>query len=283
VSRQLTQRSSPQFKKSSSPKPPLRKWSVVPTSLDQSHSHSQVKKKKRAPKVGYAREEGDEEDAPPNSAVVTSIPSVDSAEPTPAPASEPPPSVLVTDSTPPRLPEPIPSAILSQQEVTIATPSTSTGEVPSYILRKEEMMRKANGANASLNVPPPSPQPEVQRRDSIDASKTAAVAPEPEHKADGSVAFSLLTSSSAEPQQSVQAPLPPPPRVAASCPSLISVAGRKIPLLPNQVTLLPRWHLPPHLSQRRQLRRPKLQFNNQPLLGPSLIPLLPLWFKLSPQ
>jgi hypothetical protein len=113
----------------------------------------------------------------------------------------------------------------------VASPSTTTpsptapvSDVPSYILRKEEMMRKANGANGALTVP--TPQPEAQRRDSIDASKAA-----PE-QAEGSVASLRSSSPPVDPGQRSGNPL----QGAASCPSSTSVEGRKRPQPLNQVS-----------------------------------------------
>jgi hypothetical protein len=136
---------------------------------------SQVKKKKRAPKVGYARDEGEDDDGP--SVTVNSVPSVDS-EPTPSSQTSAPEL-----SIPPRLEEITQNSLPSQIEVT-STPTTTTdsGGVPSYILRKEEIMRKANGAPSPTKLEP-------QRRDSRTASDapkmaTPASAPEPsDHKA----------------------------------------------------------------------------------------------------
>ena len=77
-----------------------------------------------------------------------------------------------------------------------ATSSNKTPEVqsdvPSYILRKEEAMRRANGVantTTSLNISSPSP-PEIQRRD----SRTLSDAPKPN-------ASTTPTSTPAEPEQ----------------------------------------------------------------------------------
>lgn len=125
-----------------------------------------MKKKKRAPKVGYARDEGDEED--PANPSAPSIPSVDSADHA---QSEPPISTPAADNHPPRLEEVAPSqSHPTQVEKVGSQPESKSnpGDVPSYILRKEEIMRKANGASA----PPPAVAPEPQRRDSRTVSDT---------------------------------------------------------------------------------------------------------------
>ena len=151
-------------------KPPPRKWCGVCRVIIRSPP-LQVKKKKRAPKVGYARDEGDDDDVP--SASVNNPPSVES-EPTQNPnPTAPEPSI------PQRPEEDSRNSAPLQLETSVATvDSNSTSSTPAYILRKEEIMSRANGSRTPTKVDP-------QRRDSrtsSDAPKMTPPVPASDHK-----------------------------------------------------------------------------------------------------